>query len=347
MAARTGALALPAGWRPPAATLATVLAVVAAVMVGAGAVVAPYLTLGAFVGMIFAVVTALELAGGVALFTVLSFFERIPGTPETGVTTIKLAGALLALAWLTLILRRQANVPFLPRQLPWLAYAVVAFGAWAGATMLWAEDVGEARAAAIRLVQGGLLLFIVFSAVRERRYLLWVLRAFVIGAVFSALVGLGGATSAEQVGSAETIRLAGGIGDANELAAILLPAAVIAAGLLAVSKSGLTRPALGAAILVLVLGLFWTQSRGGLVAMGVTALIAPFAAGSFRPRVIVVLLSIGALAVTYFTLLAPPSSSPASPTSMPAGGRVAPTSGRSRSRCSVTGRFSASEPATS
>ncbi len=306
MAAKAGAPALPVRWQPPVNLLVTGLALGAALLLGAGAVVAPFLTLGALIVLTFSIVTALELAGGVALFTVLSFFERIPGTPETGVTSIKLAGGILGIAWLTMILRRHANVPFLARELPWLAYAVLAFGAWAGASMLWAEDVGVARSAALRLVQGGFLLFIVFSALRERRHVLWVLWAFVIGAVLSALIGLGGATAAEQVGSTETIRLAGGIGDPNELAAILLPALVIAVGLLPVSKSAPARLALGAAILILVLGLLWTQSRGGLVAMGVTAVIAPFLAGELRQRVIMVLLSIGAIAVTYFTLVAPP-----------------------------------------
>jgi O-antigen ligase len=40
--------------------------------------------------------------------------------------------------------------------------------------------------------------------------------------------------------------------------------------------------------------------------MAMTALIAPVLAGRRRPRVLAVIFSIGALAVTYFTLLAPP-----------------------------------------
>ena len=72
--------------------------------------------------------------------------------------------------------------------------------------------------------------------------MLWVLWAYVAAPSSVQSLGLGGATAAEQVGPAsDTIRLAGGIGDANELAAILVPAVVIAAGLLVVTRTLLGR----------------------------------------------------------------------------------------------------------
>jgi putative inorganic carbon (HCO3(-)) transporter len=292
--------------RPTGLAVAAAVVLTAAV-VGLGAVVSPFLGLAALVGLAFVLVTAKDLAGGIAAFTVLSFFERIPGTPETGVTVIKLAGGMLAVVWIVRILRRRSELPFLPALHPLIAYAVVAFAGWSLASILWAEDPGSTKGAAVRLVQGAILLFIVFSAVRVRRHLLWVLWAFVLGAVLSALIGLGGATAAEDIGPAsKTIRLAGGIGDPNELAAIIVPAIVIAVGLVAVTRTLLPRFVLFASIGILALALFWTQSRGGLVAMGATAIIGPALAGSARPRMIAVVLSIGALAVTYFTLLAPP-----------------------------------------
>jgi len=293
----------------PALTGAALAAAVAATaaVVGLGSVVAPFLGVSALLGLLFAVLTAKELAAGVAAFTVLSFFERIPGTPATGVTVIKMAGAVLAFVWVVRMLRRTSDLPFLLVEHPVIAYVVVAFAGWAVASVLWAENPAGAQHAAFRLVQGALLLFIVFSAVRERRHLLWILWAFVIGAVMSAMIGLGGATAAEEIGpGSETIRLAGGIGDPNELAAIIVPAIVVAVGLIAVTRALLLRFVLFASIGVLALALFWTQSRGGLVAMGVTAVVGPALSGSARHRMIAVVLSIGALAVTYFTLFAPP-----------------------------------------
>ena len=294
--------------RAPSLAVALWLAVaVTGLILGLWAVVAPFLGLAALVALAFAIVTAREIAGGVAAFTVLTFFERIPGTPETGITVVKLGGGLLVLVWIVRMLRRRSGLPVLPQLHPLAAFAVVGFASWSLASILWAEVPSDAQASSIRLVQGGILLFIVFSALRERRYVLWLLWAYVLGAVLSALVGLGGATAAEEVGpGSETIRLAGGIGDPNELAAILVPAVVIAAGLLAVTRTLLGRFVLGASMVVIVLALFWTQSRGGLVAMAATALIAPILAGSARPRLIALVASIGALAVTYFALLAPP-----------------------------------------
>jgi len=276
-------------------------------VIGVWAVVAPLLGVAALVALAFAIATAWDLAAGVAAFTVLTFFERIPGTPETGITVVKLAGALLALVWIVRMLRRQSGLPFFPQDHPAAAFAVVAFGAWSLASILWAEKASSAQGSSIRLIQGAILLIIVYAALRERRHVLWVLWAYVAGAVLSAVLGVAGATEAEQVGpGSDTIRLAGGIGDANELAAILVPAVVIAAGLLVVTRTLLGRFVLSVSIVLIVLALFWTQSRGGLVAMAATAVIAPLFAGSTRPRLIALIASIGALAVTYFALVAPP-----------------------------------------
>ena len=190
---------------------------------------------------------------------------------------------------------------------PVAAFAIVAFGAWSLASILWAEVASDAQASSIRLIQGAAAALHRLRGAAGATPRALAALGLRRGAVLSALVGLGGATAAEEVGpGSETIRLAGGIGDPNELAAILVPAVVIAAGLLVVTRALLGRFLLCASIALIVLALFWTQSRGGLVAMAVTALIAPFLAGSARPRLIALIASIGALAVTYFALLAPP-----------------------------------------
>lgn len=306
-----GAPALPSlgrDWGPRMAAPAVAVATVGiATLVGFGAVSVPVVALALPLVLAFAVVAIRDLAAGVTLLTVVIFFDQIPGIPTSGITLVKLAGILVAVSWAGRMLTRRTALPFLLDEHPLLAFLVVGFAAWAGASMLWAEDVGQARATSVRLAQGGLLLFIVFSALCERRHFFWVLRAFVFAAVVSALIGLAGATAAEDVGpGSETIRLAGGIGDPNELAAILVPAVTIAIGLAAVAASPLSRLALAAGTTILVLALFWTQSRGGLVAMAATLVIAPFLAGRARQRVLAVILSIGALAVIYFSLLAPP-----------------------------------------
>lgn len=304
IAAVANALRVP----PAPGRLPLVLGVVAAVgAIGVGAGRSPVLTLTGAVGLLFVLAASRDLAAGVGLLTVLLFVERIPGTPTTGLTVVKMAGGLLALLWIVRVLEREAAMPFLFAHHPGFAYAVVLFPGWAFASTLWAESVPDARANAFRLAQGVLLVFIVFSALRDRRQLIGVLWAFAGGAVLTALIGLGGATAAEQVGPfSETLRLAGGIGDPNELAALLVPALAITVGLLASTRSPPVRLGLVTMLFVIALALLMTQSRGGLVALGVTLVIAPLLAGPARPRVLAVVLSIGALAISYYTVVAPP-----------------------------------------
>jgi putative inorganic carbon (HCO3(-)) transporter len=276
-------------------------------LVGVGASRSPVLTLTGVVGLLFVLAASRELALGVALFTVLLFVQRIPGTPTTGLTVVKLAGTVLAILWMGRVIDRRSTLPFLLSRHPVFAYAVLLFPGWAFASTLWAESVADARISAFRLAQGALLLFIVFSAVRERRHVLWVLWAFAGGAMLTALIGLGGATATEDVGPyAETIRLAGGIGDPNELAAILVPSLAVTVGLLATTQTPPVRLGLLAMLLVMALALFLTQSRGGLVALAVTSIVAPVFAGPARPRVLAVVLTIAAFAISYYTLVAPP-----------------------------------------
>ena len=302
------ALRLPGapGWRlsRPALLLGVLVAIG---LIGIGAARSPVLTLAGAVGLLFVLAASRDLAAGVALLTVLLFVERIPGTPSTGLTVVKIAGGVLALFWIVRVLERDSPVPFLLTRHPLLGYALVLFPGWALASMLWAESVADARANAFRLAQGALLVLIVFSALGNRRQLIGVLWAFAAGAVLTALIGLGGATAAEQVGPySQTLRLAGGIGDPNELAAILVPSLAITVGLLVTTRSPPVRLGLLTMLLVIALGLFLTQSRGGLVALAATSVIAPLLAGPARPRVLAVVLTIGALAIAYYTVVAPP-----------------------------------------
>ena len=217
------------------------------------------------------------------------------------------AGLLLALAWLAALASRRSAVPLLFRDHPWLAYAIVAFLTWSLASVLWAEDPVSARVETTRLIQNAILLFIVFSAIAKRQHLLWVLGAYLGGAFLTAVVGLAGGSSSEQFNPyADTSRLSGGIGDPNELAAILIPAVAIAAFLIPTTREPLMRWLLFSLVLVISLALFFTQSRGGLLALAVVIVVTPLLAGPVRLRAVAVILAIAALGIGYFALIAPP-----------------------------------------
>jgi O-antigen ligase len=277
------------------------------VAIGAGATRSPTLAVAAVVGIAFVWVAFRNLAAGLAFFVVLTFFERLPGSPATGLTLLKAAGFVLALAWLAALANRRGDAPLLFRDHPWLAYAAVFFLTWSLASMLWAEDPGSARFETTRLVQNAVLFFIVFTAISRRQHLLWVLGAYLGGAFLTAVVGLAGGSSSEQFSPyADTGRLSGGISDPNELAAILIPAIVVAAFLIAATSGPLNRWLLASLVLVLALALFFTQSRGGLLSLAVVMLATPFLAGPVRLRALVVILTVAALGLGYYALVAPP-----------------------------------------
>ena len=308
MSARGALATLP----PPGDALrrSSVLAGVVAggLAIGALATVRPLLAVGVVVALAFVLVAFRNLAAGLAFFVVVTFFETLPGSPTTGLTFVKAAGFILALAWLAALANREAGTPLIFRDHPLIAYATVFFIAWSFASILWATDPVSARTDSIRLAQNALLFVIVFTAIAKRQHLIWVLGAYLGGAFLTAVVGIAGGSSSEQFGPfADTSRLSGGIGDPNELAAILIPALVIAAFMLAVVTVPLLKWLLGSLVVVLALALFLTESRGGLLALAVVAVVTPFLAGPVRLRAVAVILTVAAIGIGYYALVAPPA----------------------------------------
>jgi O-antigen ligase len=281
------------------------LAGVAAAM-GVLAVASPLVVIAATVGLIFVAIAVESLAAGLAIFTVLTFLEAIPAVSTLGLTFTKLAGGVLAGVWLVAVAKPRSDLPLLARRLPLLAYTGLALVCWTFASMLWGFDPGTAGSTALRFAQGVVLIFVIFSAIRERRHLMWVVYAFLAGAVLSAVIGLAGTTPAERADIAASGRLAGGIGDPNELAALLVPALGIALFLMAAKKGTLPRLLLLGAAAICALGLFQTESRGGIVGLGVMLLASVALAGPVRARAVTMALAVSGLALVYFVLIAPP-----------------------------------------
>lgn len=272
-------------------------------LLGLASVISPGQALAVVLGLGYVVLTFRSLAAGLVVFTVASFLLQIPGVP-TG--TVKLAGAVLAAAWLLLLLSRR-DAPSLARDHPVLAYVAAFFCVWTVSSTLWAEDPGIALGSSLRLAQGIILIFILYAALADRRTLRLFLSAFLFGALMTAVIGLGGATSPESFGAgADTTRVAGGIGDPNEFAAILVPAVIFAALMLAATTNPLGRFALVVCIGVYMVALLLSQSRGGFVALAVAGVAALIFAGPARARTVVVVSALAGIGIAYFALVAPP-----------------------------------------
>jgi O-antigen ligase len=113
---------------------------------------------------------------------------------------------------------------------------------------------------------------------------------FIAGAVLSVTIGLianglAGSTSAYETATSTEGRLQGGSGDPNYLAAGIVPALALCGGLLQIWRDALARLALWLAMLLLIVGLVATQSRGGALA-AITALLAAIVISKGRRAVL-------------------------------------------------------------
>jgi len=273
------------------------LAAGGAMLVGLLATIQPAAALGAVAGVGFVLVAFRNQAAGVALFTLLISVEQVPGL-GSGLTLVKLGGGVLAAAWVAQIIVRRRESQSLLHDRPWVSAAAICLGVWALASSLWATDSGTAASSALRLSQGIVLMFIVYSALREPRHVQWLLGAYILGALLAAGFGI---VSREGGGGGEASdRLGGGVGNPNELAAFILPALMTCIFMLVGERRALLQWASSMAALMLLVALIMTGSRGGLVGLAVGLVAAIFLAGPTRVRIVAVALMIVGVGGTYY-----------------------------------------------
>jgi putative inorganic carbon (HCO3(-)) transporter len=263
---------------------------------GALAATSPTLAVAGLLGLAFVALALYDVAAGLAAFVVLALMEQAP--PVAGSPVIKLAGAFLVL----LLVRKQLRILRLVQYRPGVALVAVLFCAWAGASAFWAQDPDAAVASAARFALGAIFLFAVYGAVRDRRHLVWLAYSFVLGALVTAVLGRAGPAPLEG----ETSRLAGGVGNPNELASIIVAALALAAFGVAGTRRRSAQVFLGVSFCVLLFALFATGSRGGLVALVVAVFAAVALARPARRRAIGVVAIALASALFYYALIAPP-----------------------------------------
>jgi O-antigen ligase len=276
--------------------LATRLAAALAVPLGAIAVLSPPAAIAAVVSLAFVATAVASLAAGVAVFATVTFFVLIPGLGASFVSVVKLAGAALLLS-----LGRKIGRRTLLHAHPVLAALAIALVMWAFASALWAPDLARARSRALTLLLSLVLVFVVYGAIQKPRHARWLVHGYIAGAVLSALVGLIGPASDPDAAS----RLSGGIGDANELALVLVPGLALAFFALRGARSTLERWWLVGSATVMAFALLETGSRGGFIALGVAFTVALVLGGRERTRVLAALLGFGGLAIMYFAFAAP------------------------------------------
>lgn len=271
-----------------------------ALAVGLLAGIEPVAAIVAALGLAFVLVLIADVAVGLCLFVVLAFLEVLPAL-GTAVSFIKLAGLALALSWLATVSNRDGRGRDLLTDHPSFSFVLAAFVTWAGLSVVWAESTGDSVVSAFRWGLSLFLFVIVYTAVREPRHAIWVVATFVTGAVLAAAYGILVPPEADASG-----RLTGTIGDANELAAVLVAGVVLSIALVGMAvRSPVLRVTAVVAGAVCAAGLVLTLSRTGLVGLGFAILAGMCIGGRWRPTLVM----LGVLAVlgvtAYFAAFAP------------------------------------------
>jgi putative inorganic carbon (hco3(-)) transporter len=283
-----------AGWA------ALLLAMSAAVGLAAG--IKPSIGVALAIGAAFSLVTISDVTAGLVLFTILSFLDVLNSSSSGSASFIKVAGLLLFGSWYAQRLVGTARTRGAVAQIPSnLMFSIVALALWSAVSATWAESSGGALTSTMTYVLDMLLLPIVMVAVRRREHLYWVLAAFLAGAIISTAYGF---ISPAATGAVDG-RLAGGIGDANEQAAVLVAAIPIAIALGgALRRPGLRLLCWGGGLFCLI-GVFTTLSRGGLIALGCVMVAAVVFGGRWRAKAAVLLAVTILGTVTYYFAIAP------------------------------------------
>jgi O-antigen ligase len=274
----------------------------AAVGIGLLAGVKPEYGLLAAGGLAFAAVVIMDLTLGFVLFVGLSFLDILNGS--SSFTGTKVVGLLLFVSWLARISAgRRADVRSFVAENPGLVVALVAMLGWCALSFTWAASPGAALGGTGRYALDMMLIPIAFMAMRKRQHVVWVISAFVVGAVISSAYGF---LHPVAQTSGDAGRLTGLNGDANGEATVLAAAIPLLFGLTGVVRhSARFKLAALAGVIILFAGLVDTLSREGLLSLGAVMVVAVIFGGRWRTRA-AVLLVIGVAATGgYYFVLAP------------------------------------------
>jgi O-antigen ligase len=180
-----------------------------------------------------------------------------------------LAGALLLLvAWIGTRPVRGAVVAS-ESSVRAVRIALVLLLVWVTLSISWASERSDAWSEAVQWYLAGAVFLLVSTVATTPARVRLIALAFVAGALASIVVGLTGSglsTTAGALDLATRQRFSGGAGDPNYLAAGLVAAIALVAGLIAAVRDPLAKLGLVATALALAAALAATESRGGFVA---------------------------------------------------------------------------------
>ncbi|HLH66929.1 MAG TPA: O-antigen ligase family protein [Solirubrobacteraceae bacterium] len=256
----------------------------------------PSEALAAVAVLAFVPIVLLRFTVGVGLFTV-STFIGLSGTAQKGI------GAVVVLVALGRLLAQPGATPNFLSCNRRLTALVAAYLAWCVLGLIWATSTGDVLYSLERYAPNFLVFLIVFAAARDRRDVRLLAVFFVLGSAVAVTDAIVHPQSAGGVS-----RLAGQFGDPNYLAAVLVTGFSLSLALAtARTLPGLARLAAAAAAALCMLGILLSVSRGGLVALAVSLLVAVSIAGRWRGRLAFAGAVVVVVGAAYFLAFAPAS----------------------------------------
>jgi O-antigen ligase len=240
----------------------------AAMLAGVLLAQSPVLGLGFLAAVTFVPLAFINPPLALAGWLGTAFLSGIPGTHGAGSNYALL---IVALAWFGALAGGRTGLRALARDQVWALTAVIGFAAWVAITLAWAPNAAFAgNETVFKLVISVVGFLMVATLVTRPEHARWIAGAFVAGTALSILAGVagGGLDSGAAADSAvsDAGRLQGASQDPNYLAAAIVPAIMLAAGLAAQRGRPLLRLGLGVVVAVLAVGLAATESRGGFLA---------------------------------------------------------------------------------
>jgi O-antigen ligase len=226
-----------------------------------------------------------DLSTALAVWVAILFFQDLSllSSGPNGV------GVLLGLGWLGTFLGGQRSSHMM-REHRRLLLTITGFCLWITLTIAWAAKAGPAGTEAAYWWLAALGFLVVLTTVSTPREVGHVALAFVIGSVISVIIGLGTGSLNSSVDSISQTaiqgRFTGGGGDPNEQAAAFVAAMFLIVGLFSIYRRRSARVCLVIAFVLMSIGFFATQSRGGLIALAVATLAALVLAPRQRSRIL-------------------------------------------------------------
>jgi len=279
----------------------TGLALVGAVALGGACAYRPTAGVGALLAILYIPMLMFDLQAAVAAWVVLLFLSGLPGLGGAP----SAVAVLILIAWLAGVRTSGPEVRAMARAHRGTLVAIVVFLGWVALSMSWATSPADSIGDVQKWLIAGVTFVIVATTVRSSRGSALLAGGFIAGAVAAvvsglAITGLHPAVSA--INSAQDARLSTGATDPNYLAATIVAALALSAGLVAWRRETWVLPALACAAPILLYGLVATQSRGGLIAGAVAIAASTILLPRQRRRILAGMIPLTAIVALFFTV---------------------------------------------